>query len=60
MIYDSDVKIKAAAIHLIFNVQEKLSVDERKNRVLKIFYEQLINTNEEIVKKMSNIYGEVF
>jgi hypothetical protein len=48
LIYDSDITVKISALKLIFNIFEKLTPHTRETRVISIFMEHLMNTNEEV------------
>lgn len=60
LVYDSDIAVKCGAINTIFRIAHNLSVNERKNRVVKLFYDLLVSQNEEIIKRMSLISGPTF
>lgn len=57
LVYDSDIGVKCGAVNTIFRIAHNLTPEERRQRIVKIFYELLVSQNEEIVKRMSLISG---
>jgi hypothetical protein len=41
LVYDSDIIVKCAGIKLIFGVANRFSEEEKKNRVMKMFFDML-------------------
>ena len=59
LVYDSDIEIKILAIELVFSLIDNYSVDIKKIRITNLFIELLSNSNEEVIKKMSFLIGDV-
>lgn len=43
LVYDADIKVKGGAVCTIFLIAKNLSVEERKHRIVKIFYDLLVS-----------------
>jgi hypothetical protein len=59
-VYDADISVKGGAVCTLFKVARNLSVEERKLRIVKIFYDLLVSPNEEMIKRMSGLSGPTF
>lgn len=58
--YDADINVKGGAVCTLFKVAKNLSIEERKQRIVKIFYDLLVSPNEEMIKRMSSLSGPTF
>lgn len=43
LVYDADISVKGEAVCTIFKIAKHLSVEERKTRIVKIFYDLLVS-----------------
>lgn len=59
LVYDTKVEIKLAAIGLAFQILDILTKECKMNRMTNLFVEMLHSTNEEVLKLMSFIMGNI-
>ena len=59
LVYDSDVNVKVSAIELVFNSRNSLSSENVRARITSLFVELLGSVNEEVIKKVSFLSGEI-
>ena len=59
LIYDGDISVKTSAIHLIFQISNFLSEECVKTRLCSVFLEVFSSHNEELLKRLTPLIGEI-
>lgn len=59
LIYDAEINVKSASIKLAFRIIDYYPLEIKNHRIANLFIELLSSINEEVLKVISNMIGQI-